>query len=150
MKVKNQFALLVITIIPMITGCICLGGGELKVKKNHVFNKCGLLNGVYVTEIQVDSFENGRPVKYQPLRSTLLFRRGATPIKDPKKLYFKRDEKEFYLHHGEEIIDTVKGPMAFKKGMWYSMVDDDSQVFMVIEKSGKRKFITEQKLKVNY
>jgi hypothetical protein len=132
-------------------GCsICIGSGELVVKKNYLYNKCGLLNGVSVKEIKVDSLQNNVPSKYRMLRAAILYRQGATPNNDPKRLYFEKDCKESYVYQGGQIADTIKGPMTFKRNAWYLLEDDDTIIFMFIDSSDERKLLPQQKLKVNY
>lgn len=98
----------------------------------------------------MDSFQNNMPSKYIVLKGATLYRQGASPNNDPKRLYFDKDCKENYIYQGDQIIDTIKGPMVFKRSAWYLLQDDDTNVFMFIDNSGDRKLFPQQKLKVNY
>jgi hypothetical protein len=143
MTVRNLTLLLFGVLSLFLIGCLqCITGGRLHVNKNSVSNICGLLNGVHVQEIVVDSFENDIPIKYKPTRSTTLYRQGASPNHDPKKLHFGRDCKEVYLWDKDKIIDTVNGPMSFTKQNWYSFYSSDAhtKIYMYVDKSGRRHF----------
>jgi len=128
----------------MLQGCLqCTTGGQLHVKKNYVSNVCGLVNGVYVREIRVDSFQNDIPTKYRTIRSVSLYRQLAPPnYNDPKRLYFDKDCRQVYLWNKDNIVDTIKGPMTFAKNNWYLFWSRDAhtEIFMFIDKSGKRHF----------
>jgi hypothetical protein len=133
--------LLISTTTLFLQSCLqCITGGQLHIKKNHVSNVCGLLNGVAIKEIKVDSFENDIQVKYVTIRSAFLYRQGASPNNDPKKLYFDKDCKEHYLWDKGNVIDTVKGAMKFKNDSWYvfSSYDTHTLVFMFVDKSNDR------------
>jgi hypothetical protein len=122
----------------MLQSCFqCITGGQLHIKKTYVSNACGLLNGVYIREIKVDSMQNEIPSKYATLRSTHLYRQGASPNNDPKKLYFYKDYKEVYLWDNDKIVDTIKGPLTFKKENWYLFQSRDAhtEIYMFIDKS---------------
>lgn len=140
-RIVTLFLISGLTLI--LQSCLqCITGGELHIKRNHVSNVCGLLNGVDIKGIQVDSFENNIPVKYVTLRSAFLYRQGASPNNDPKKLYFDKDCKEHYLWENGNVIDTLKGTMAFKNDSWYvfSSHDAHTKIYMFIDKSGDRQF----------
>jgi hypothetical protein len=127
----------------LFTSCVhCITGGKLHIKKNYVSNACGLVNGVYVKEIKVDSFQNYIPSKYTTIRSASLYRQNASPNNDPKKLYFDKDCKEIYLWNKGNIVDTVKGPMTFNKENWYLFysIDAHTETYMFVDKSGNRRF----------
>lgn len=141
MTIRNLTLLLFSTLIIALTSCLqCISGGQLHIKKNYVSNACGLVNGVYVRELNVDSFTNDIPTKYTTIRSASLYRQGASPNKDPKKLFFDKDCKEVYLWNKDIIIDTLKGPMTFSKEKWYLFysMDAHTSIFMFIDKSGDR------------
>lgn len=141
LTVNSLTFLLFLTFIITLTSCLqCITGGKLQIKKNSVSNVCGLLNGVYVEEINVDSFKNGIPAKYTTIRSASLYRQGASPNNDPKRLYFVKDCKEFYLWDKKKIVDTIKGPIIFRKENWYlfSSMDSHTEIYMFIGKSGDR------------
>ena len=141
--IRNLTLLVFSALTIILTSCLqCITGGRLHIKKNYVSNVCGLLNGVYVREIKVDSFKNGFPVKYTTLRSASLYRQGASPNHDPKKLYFDKDCKKFYLWDKEKVVDTIKGPFIFSKEKFYSFHSGDAhtEIYMFIDKSGKRHF----------
>jgi hypothetical protein len=149
-RTKSSLLFFLLASLELWSCSICIGGGELVVKKNYVYNKCGLLNGVSINEIKVNSFQNNVPSKYIVLRGATLYRQGASPNNDPKRLYFDKDCKENYIYQGDQIIDTIKGPMAFNRNAWYLLQNDDTNVFMFIDDSGNRKLFSQQKLKVNY
>ena len=143
MTIRNLTLLLFLTLLIILTSCLqCITGGQLHIKKNYVSNVCGLVNGVYVREIKVDSFQNDIPAKYTTIRSAPLYRQGASPNNDPKKLYFDKDCKEVYLWDKDNIVDTVKGPMTFNKENWYLFysMDAHTEIYMFIDKSGDRRF----------
>jgi len=143
LTIRNLTILLVLTTTIFLQSCFqCITGGELHINRNYVSNVCGLLNGVYIKEIKVDSFQNDIPTKYTTIRSTSLYRHGASPNNDPKRLYFDKDCKEVYMWDNENIVDTVKGPMGFKKENWYlfSSRDAHTEIFMLIDKNGDRHF----------
>jgi len=146
MKINN-LTLLVLSIFTFISqGCSrlqCITGGNLHIKKNYVSNACGLVNGVYVREIKVDSFHNELPIRYITVRSASLYRQLASPhYSDPKRLYFDKDCKEVYLWDKDRIVDTIKGPLAFNTNNWYLFysMDAHTEIFMFIDKSGRRHF----------
>ena len=127
----------------MLHGCLqCITGGRLHVKKNYVSNVCGLVNGVYVREIKVDSFQNHIPTKYITISSASLYRQEASPNKNPKRLYFDKDCKQVYLWNKSNIIDTIKGSLIFNKDSWYLFKsrDANTEIYMFIDKSGDRNF----------
>lgn len=135
--------LLFSTLATILTSCLqCITGGQLHIKKSYVSNVCGLVNGVYVKEIKVDSFQNNIPTKYTITRSASLYRQGASPSNDPKKLYFDKDCKEVYLWDKDNIIDTIKGPMTFNRENWYLFysMDAHTEIYMFVDKSGDRHF----------
>jgi hypothetical protein len=138
----RKIAILLFSILTiLLQGCLqCITGGQLHVKKNYVSNVCGLLNGVYVREIKVDSFQNDIPAKYTTIRSASLYRQGASPNKDPKRLYFDKDCKQIYLWEKGKIVDTVKVPLIVNKDNWYLFYSSDAhtKVYMFIDKSGNR------------
>ncbi len=142
MLVRSISILLFSTLTIMLQGCLqCTTGGELHVKKSYVSNVCGLVNGVYVREIKVDSFQNDIPTKYTTIRSTSLYRPLSPPdYKDPKRLYFDKDCREVYLWDKDKIVDTTKGPLTFKNENWYLFysMDAHTQIYMFIDKSGNR------------
>ena len=143
MTIRILTVLLFSTPTLLLQGCLqCITGGQLHIKKNYVSNACGLLNGVSVREIKVDSFKNDIPSKYTTIRSASLYRQGASPNNDPKKLYFDKDCKETYLWDKDNIVDTVKGTMTFNKETWYSFysMDAHTEIYMFIDKSGDRQF----------
>ena len=140
-RILTLFMISALTLI--LPSCLqCITGGQLHIKRNYVSNVCGLLNGVDIKEIKVDSFENDVPVKYVTLRSAFLYRQGASPNNDPQKLYFNNDCKEHYLWDNGNVIDTVKGIMKFKSDSWYvfSSYDTHTKIYMFIDKSGERQF----------
>ena len=143
MNIRN-LALLLFSVSTIIwTSCSqCMTGGELHIKKHYVSNDCGLVNGVYVKEIKVDSFKNDIPKAYTTIRSASLYRQGASPNNDPKRLYFDKDCKEIYLWNKDKIVDTIKGPMTFNNENWYSFysMDAHTEIYMFIDKSGERHF----------
>jgi len=149
--IRNLTLLFFSTLTIILTSCLqctsgreqCITGGQLHIKKNYVSNVCGLVNGVYVREIKVDSFQNDIPTKYTTIRSASLYRQLAPPnYNDPKRLYFDKDCKETYLWEKDNIVDTVKGTMTFNKETWYLFysIDAHTEIFMFIDKSGKRHF----------
>lgn len=143
MIIRNWTLLLFSVTSLMLTSCFqCVTGGQLHIKKNYVSNDCGLVNGVYVKEIKADSLQNGIPTKYTVIRSASLYRQGASPNNDPKKLYFDKDCKEIYLWDNDNIVDTIKGPMTFKKDNWYLFysMDAHTEIYMFVDKSGDRHF----------
>ena len=143
MTIRNLTLLLFSTLITALTSCLqCISGGQLHIKKNYVSNACGLVNGIYVRELKVDSFTNDIPTKYTTIRSTSLYRQGASPNNDPKKLFFDKDCKEVYLWDKDKIVDTTKGPLTFKNENWYLFysMDAHTEIYMFIDKSGDRVF----------
>ena len=141
MTTPNFTFLLFSTFTSLLTGCLqCVTGGQMHIKKNYVSNTCGLVNGVYVREIMVDSFVNNIPTKYTTIRSASLYRQGSSPSNDPKKLYFDKDCKEVYLWDKNNIIDTVKSQFTFNIENWYlfESMDAHTNIFMFIDKSGDR------------
>ena len=142
--IRNLILLFFCTLPITLTSCLqCITGGQLRVKENYVSNVCGLVNGVYVREIKVDSFQNDIPKKYTTIRSAPLYRQLTPPdYNDPKRLYFDKDCKEVYLWTKDNIVDTVKGPMTFTKNNWYLFWSSDAhtEIFMFIDNSGKRHF----------
>jgi hypothetical protein len=127
----------------MLQGCLqCITGGNLHIKKRYVSNVCGLLNGVYVREVKVDSFYNNVPVKYATLRSASLYKQGASPNKDPKRLYFAKDCKRVFLWDKNKIVDTLYEPIKFNKNNWYLFhsTDANMEIFMFVDELGKRHF----------
>ena len=151
MIIRNLTLLFFSTLTIILTSCLqctsgreqCITGGQLHIKKNYVSNVCGLVNGVYVREIKVDSFQNDIPTKYTTIRSTSLHRPLSPPdYKDPKRLYFDKDCKEVYLWDKDKIVDTTKGPLTFKNENWYLFysMDAHTQIYMFIDKSGNRHF----------
>ena len=143
MTISNIRLLFFLTLPITLTSCLqCISGGQLHIKQNYVSNTCGLLNGVYVREIKVDSFQNDIPTKYTTIRSASLYKQGASPNNDPKKLYFDKDCKEFYLWDKENIVDTIKGPITFKNENWYlfTSMDAHTEIYMYVDKSGDRSF----------
>ena len=140
--IRNLIFLLFSTLTIILTSCLqCITGGQLHIEKNYISNVCGLVNGVYVREIKVDSFKNEIPSKYKTTLSASLYRQGANPNNDAKKLYFDKDCKEVYLWDKENIVDTVKGPIIFKKENWYVFysLDAHTEIYMFIDKTGDRK-----------
>ena len=123
--------------------CIeCVTGGDLDIYEKYVYNNCGLLNGVYIEEIKIDSIVDGIPLKYTTVLSANLYKQGASPNNNPTRLYFDKDCKEIYSWEKGKIIDTLKGPLIFKKNTWYSFhsTDANENIFMFIEQIGKRHF----------
>ncbi len=154
-----QFRFLLIIIVfagILFQGCFvqCITGGNLHVKKKYVSNFCGLVNGVYIEEIKVDSLHHEIPVKYSRLRTANLYREGATPDKDPKRLYFIRDCKAYYTWKNGKITDTVKGALDFKLNNWYlfSSTDSNTSIFMFIDGEGRKTFkeVSEKSRLVNF
>lgn len=142
MTSRSFIFLLFPILVILLTGCLqCITGGNLHVRKNYVSNICGLVNGVYVREIKVDSFDKDIPAKFTTIRSAPLYRKGG-PHSDPRKLYFDRDCKEIYLWHNGKIVDTLKGPMIFNKEQWYLFysMDAHTEIYMFIDKRGDRQF----------
>ncbi len=90
----------------------------------------------------MDSFKNDIPSKYTTTRSATLYRQGASPNKDPRRLYFNKDCKQVYLWNNDIIIDTIKGPLTFTTDSWYLFhsMDAHTEIYMFIDKSGKRRF----------
>jgi hypothetical protein len=143
MIIRRLVSVSFLTLTAMLQGCMqCISGGQLHVKKNYVSNECGLVNGVHVREIKVDSFQNDIPTKYTTIRSATLYRQGASPNNDPKKLYFNKDCREIYLWDKNNIVDTVEGPLTFSKQTWYlfSSRDAHTEIYMFVGKSGERQF----------
>jgi hypothetical protein len=143
LPIRNLIMIVVVTSTIMLQSCLqCATGGKLHIKQNYISNVCGLLNGVHIREIKVDSFQGDIPSKYTTIRSASLHRQGASPNNDPKKLYFDKDCKEIYLWDQQNIVDTVKGPMVFKNENWYlfSSQDAHTKIFMFIDKTGDRHF----------
>jgi hypothetical protein len=143
MIARNLAILFFLALTIMLQSCLqCITGGQLHVKNNYVSNVCGLLNGVYVREIKVDSFQNEIPAKYTTIRSASLYRKSASPNKDPKRLYFTKDCKQIYLWDKGNIVDTVKGPLTVNKDSWYLFSSSDAhvQIYMFIDKVGTRHF----------
>ena len=141
MTIRNLWVLIFLTATIILQSCLqCVTGGQLNIKRNYVSNVCGLVNGVYVREIKVDSFQNDIPTKYKTIRSASLYRQGASPNNDPKRLYFDKDCKEIYLWEKDNIVDTVKGPLTFKKDTWYLFYSKDTHtgIFMFVDKAGNR------------
>lgn len=141
--IPRGFIILSLSIIIVLQSCLqCTTGGQLNIKENYVANVCGLVNGVSIKEIKVDSFKNNIPTKYSTVRSASLYRHGASPNNNPKKLYYDKDCKETYLWNSEVIIDTIKTPINFKNENWYLFysMDTHTEIFMFIDKSGKRSF----------
>jgi hypothetical protein len=141
MTILNLRILIFSTVTFVFQSCLqCITGGQLHIKKNYVSNVCGMVNGVYVREIKVDSFQNDIPTKYTTIRSAPLYRQGASANNDPKRLYFNKDYKEIYLWDKDNIVDTVKGPLTFKKETWYLFYSRDAhtEIFMFIDKAGNR------------
>ena len=126
--------------VPSCTRCIT--GGQLHIKENYISNACGLINGVYIKEIQVDSIVNNIPTKFITILSATLYRQGASPNNVPTRLYFDKDCKEVYLWSNEKIIDTIQSSFTFKEEAWYSFhsMDSHQEIFMLVDKSGKRHF----------
>jgi hypothetical protein len=142
MRKKISTCLTIFPAILMLQSCLqCISGGKLHVKRKYVSNVCGLLNGVFVSEIRVDSFHNGLPVKYANIRSTTLYRNGASPNKDPKRLYYAKDCKRVFLWQNNKIKDTINQPMTFSKSNWYlfDSYDANTAIFMHIDSTGKRR-----------
>lgn len=143
MTIRDLRMLFLLTLPITLTSCLqCISGGQLHIKQNYISNSCGLVNGVYIREIKVDSFQNDAPTKYTTIRSANLHRQGASPNNDPKKLYFDKDCKEFYLWDRENIVDTVRGPIKFKNENWYlfTSMDAHTEIYMYVDKSGDRSF----------
>lgn len=144
MIVRSVIIFLFSAVTFTLQGCLqCTTGGQLRIKKSYVSNVCGLVNGVYVREIKVDSFQNDIPVKFTTIRSASLYRPLSPPdYKDPKRLYFDKDCKEVYLWDKDKIIDTANGPLTFKNENWYLFYSMDAHtgIYMFIDKSGNRHF----------
>jgi len=143
MTIRNLWILIFSTVTIVLQSCLqCITGGQLHIKKKYVSNVCGLVNGVYVRKIEVDSFQNDIPTKYTTIRSASLYRQGASPNNDPKRLYFGKDCKEIYLWEKNKIVDTVKGPLTFEKETWYLFYSRDAHtgIFMFVDKAGNRHF----------
>jgi hypothetical protein len=141
---RNAFLLVFICILSFtIQGCLqCISGGNLHIRKKYVSNVCGLVNGVYVSEIRVDSFKNDLPFKYSTISSASLYRQGASPNHDPKRLYYTKDCKRIFLWKNDRIYDTLNTSFAFKQNSWYQFHSSDAHtdIFIFIDKSGKRHF----------
>jgi hypothetical protein len=68
--IPRGFIILSLSIIIVLQSCLqCTTGGQLNIKENYVANVCGLVNGVSIKEIKVDSFKNNIPTKYSTVRS---------------------------------------------------------------------------------